>query len=210
MFDIVALPVAALRWQLTGPAGQHLDTLVAQLIGAGATVDCIARGTSYRLAGDNTMLQALAAELALHADDGFTLQPEPTPADVVALASHAAPVPPFRRSVTVHGLASARVLVARAVDRGLTVTTAGVNRWSVAGRSAALLAWLAATCQQSPEEVMAAHGWTTGSVAAEDSPVPPFKVDVQLPTRRIVTDVMVRNVNGDLTRVEQRETTVES
>lgn len=38
MFASVTLPVAAQRWVLSGPAGPHLDTLAAGLIGAGVEV----------------------------------------------------------------------------------------------------------------------------------------------------------------------------
>ena len=79
----------------------------------------------------------------------------------------------------------------------------------MAGRTSALVEWLAATCGQTRAEILAAHGWDDASIAAEDSPVPPFRVAVELPTRRVETTYMGRDAEGNLTRVEQRETTVE-
>lgn len=199
----VQMPAAAVRWALTGPAGPTMDTLVAALIGAGVDVECISPGTAYRIDGREAVLSTLADELGKL--EGFALAIERAPDDVVRVSSALAPAE-FRRSVVVHGLGAAFGMVARAVDRGLQVRTVGVNRWRVAGRTADLLAWLVDVVHQRPlTEVLALHGWTAEAVAAEDAP-PTVRVD--LPQRRVETEFIERDAEGNLTRVVQTERTV--
>ena len=199
MFDSLTLPSVAPRWKLTGVAGHHTDSLLALLIGAGLEAKCITAGTAYRLNGPAPLLQAVADELQPYEAEGFRLEPEQPPRDpVVSLSSMVAPTPAYRRSIIVHGSANARAVVARAVDRSLVVTPAGVGRWAVTGRTSALVEWLAATCGQTRAEILAAHGWDDASVAAEDSPVSPLKVAVELPTRRVETTYMGRDAEGYL------------
>jgi hypothetical protein len=207
-FTSLQLPAAAVRWRIDGPAGPHLDVLVGALIGAGCDVECIAPATAYRLTGPEPMLQALAAELT--GFDGFTLAHEAAPVESVNLRTTITPKHPPRRAVVVHGAGvHAAGFVARAIDAGLTVSTTGLSRWSVAGRGDALVAWLAAAWNKPAEDVMQALGVTPETLAAEDDPVPPVPVvNVVLPDRRIVSKI-TRNRDGDIVDVEQTETTLQ-
>lgn len=204
MTTTVQMPAAAVRWALSGPPGPTADALIALLIGAGADVESITAGTAYRVDGRESVLSTLADELEKL--EGFTLAVERAPEDAVSVSSALAPAE-FRRSVTVHGIGAAFGMVARAVDRGLQVRTVGVNRWRVAGRTADLLAWLVDVVHRKPlADVLALHGWTAEAVAAEDAP-PTVRVD--LPQRRVETDFIERDADGNLKRVVQTERTVD-
>lgn len=207
----ITLPAAQVRHVLTGPAGPHLDTLVAGLISAGVSVESITAGTTYRLDGSAELLDVLAAELA--PVDGFSLLLEQAPADTVQMGSTVAPSHPFRRNVTIHsGTAAGASFVARAVDHRLAVESVGINRWSVTGRTSALVAWLAAIYVKTAEEVMALFNWDAASVAAEDAAhpavsitLPPLHVAVTLPDRKTVS-TFTRNADGDITQAIALET----
>ena len=203
-FASVALPSVAQRWRLDGPAGPHLDALVARLIGAGVTIEPIVAGTAYRLDGPALTLDVLGDELK--PIEGLSLERESPPTDCINMRSDLAPAVAPRRSVTVHGVA-ANSFVARAVDRRLAVTPAGASRWIVSGRTSELLAWLAEVWVKSPEEVMQVFGWTPESIAAEDAPATtvPVNVSVQLPDRKTTSEI-ARNAAGDITQVIQLET----
>jgi hypothetical protein len=214
MITSIMLPSIALRWVLSGPAGNGVDTLVASLIGAGVTVESIKAGERYRLAGPTETLEVLASELA--AIENFDLAREMPPTETISMASTVAPSHAYRRSMTVHGVGAATGFVARAVDRHLTVTPCGVNRWSVAGRTAALVDWLAEVWSKPADEVLAVFGLTPEAVAAEDSPIPtvhvvlppvPVQVNVTLPDRRTTSDFK-RDAEGTVTTVVQLETSV--
>jgi hypothetical protein len=208
MFTSLQLPAAAVRWRLDGPPGPHLDVLVSALVGAGVKAEAIVPATAYRLAGPEPLLEALAAELA--AVDGFSLRHESAPVESVNLRTTVAPKYAPRRAVVVHGAGvHAAGFVARAIDAGLTVTTVGLSRWSVAGSGAALVAWLAGAWGKAPEDVMQALGVTAEALAAEDDPVQPVPVvNVVLPDRRIVSKI-TRDRDGDIVDVEQTETTLQ-
>ena len=208
-FASLQLPVAELRWVLTGPAGAHVDTIVAGLIGAGVSVESIKPGTTYRLRGSTELMTVLADELAQV--EGLSMAREVPPTDAISVGSTLAPSHPYRRAVTVHGPAASPI--ARAVDRRLTVSTVGINRWSVGGRTADLLPWLAATYGKPVDEVMALFGWTAESVAAEDAAptvavnLPPIAVAVTLPDRKTTSDI-TRDAAGEITQVLQFERSV--
>lgn len=212
MFASVTLPVTAQRWVLSGPAGPHLDTLAAGLIGAGVEVEPITPTTHYRLTGPAEMLEVLAGEL--RPAEGFDLQRETPPVGAIDMRTTLAPSHPFRRSVTVHGIGGAASFIARAVDRRLTVATIGADRWSVSGRTAALVEWMTAIYAKPADEVLALFGWTAESVAAEDSPTPTVNVtlptptiNVTLPDRRTTSEI-ARNAAGDIRQIIQLETSV--
>lgn len=209
----ITLPAAAVRWELSGPAGPHVDTLVAGLIGAGMTLEPIEAGKRYRVDGAQDVLTVLAAELAGAGAD-VALQHEMPPVDKITMRSTLAPLPEFRRSVTIHGTGAAFGYVARAVDRGLRVATAGVNRWIVGGRTAGLVDWLATVHQKTAEEVLALWQWTPESVAAEDAvthsvsvTLPPVAVDVKLPDRKTTTEI-ARDTFGEIVNVVMLEKSV--
>lgn len=197
----VLLPAAAVRWRLDGPPGPGTDTLVASLIGAGVNVEPITAGAAYRLEGSHVTLQALSEELA--GIEGYSLGLEQAPASgAVSLSTERTPPFPFVRTVTLHGPAAS--WVARAVDARLQVSTVGLSRWSVAGRTAALVEWLAAEWSKSADEVCTALGIPPESVAAEDSP--PATVSVALPTRKTVSEI-TRNEAGGIVSISQIEST---
>lgn len=211
---IITLPSVALRWVLSGPAGLETDTLVACLISAGVSVETIAAGTRYRLNGPLELLDVLAAELA--PIEGFELVRELPHTETISMASTVAPSHAYRRSMTVHGVGAACSFVARAIDRRLTVSPCGVNRWAVAGRTAALIDWLAEVWAKPADEVLTVFGLTPEAVAAEDSPTSsihvvlppvPVEVNVTLPTRRTESD-FVRDRDGEIVNVIQLETSV--
>lgn len=192
-FASLILPAAQIRHTLTGPAGPHLDTLVAQLIGAGVDVEAIIPTTAYRLNGPAALLHVLAEELAREAPN-YMLQREGVPDGVVSMTSRLASHP-YRRSMIVHGAAD--VFIARAVDQGLRVTTVGWSRWKVEGRTAALAAWLASIDAKVPTD------WTPANIAAEDAP-DVVNVDVKLPDRRTTSEI-TRNNAGDIVNIVQLE-----
>ena len=210
-FASVTLPAAEVRWRLGGPAGPALDTLTAGLIGAGVAVEPITPGTAYRLTGSAELLAVLTSEL--NGIEGFTLAHELPPTDVIRMSTTRAAATPPARSFVVHGVAEAPSYVARAIDRGLSVSTEGIGRWRVAGATAALVEWQAAIFQKTVDEVLALFGWTAETVAAEDSPtgpainvtVPPVQVTVTLPDRRTTSEI-TRNRDGDIAQIIQLET----
>ena len=126
--------------------------------------------------------------------------------------TRAAAIPPAR-SFVVHGVAEEPSYVARAIDRGLTVTTEGIGRWRVAGATADLVEWQATIYQKTTDEVLAMFGWNEAMVSAEDSPtgpainvtVPPVQVTVTLPDRRTTSEI-TRNRDGDIAQIIQLET----
>ena len=91
-----------------------------------------------------------------------------------------------------------------------------MNRWAVAGRTAALVDWLAEVWAKPTDEVLAVFGLTPEIVAAEDSPIPtvnvvlppvPVEVNVTLPDRR-TTSEFKRDAAGTVSTVIQLETSV--
>lgn len=206
------VPVAAPRWELSGPAGASLDSLVAALIGSGVSVECIAPATRYRLEGPRNLLEVLSDELASAGAD-VAVKVEMPPTDTINMTSALRHEPEFRRTVTIHGQGAAMSYVARAIDRGLSVASVGVNRWAITGRSAALVDWMAAIYQKSSEEVLALWRWTPESIAAEDAvqhsvaiKLPAVAVEVKLPDRRTTSEI-TRNQAGEITQLVQLETT---
>jgi hypothetical protein len=210
----VTLPADVTRRVLTGPAGLALDTLVAGLIGSSTNVETIKPGTHYRLDGPAERLDALALEVAPL--EGYSLTIEMPPTDTIAMSTTVVPSHPFVRAFTVHGIGAACSFVARAIDQNLTVTSLGINRWQVTGRSTALVDWLAEIYQKTADEVLAIYRIPAEAVAAEDSPTPtvrvelptiPVNVIVELPDRKTVS-TFDRDREGTVTTVVQLETTV--
>lgn len=213
-FASIQLPAAQVRWVLSGPAGLHLDAVVAGLIGAGVSVEPISAGTCYRLRGPTEMLDVLGDELGKV--ERFALRREAPPTDTIAMQSTLAPSHAARRSVTVHGDPGreAASFVARAVDRGMAVESVGVGRWSVTARTAALVDWLAAVYVKPVDEVLTLFDWDAASVAAEDaaSPavsitLPPLQVAVSLPVRKTIS-TFKHDADGNVTQALQIETDV--
>jgi hypothetical protein len=195
---------AVVRWRLDAPAGPDADLLVAGLVGAGCTVEPIEPGTAYRIDGPRDMLEVLADELT--GLPGMSLQIEQAPPAGTIITQHVvAPTHPYRRQVTVHGTGPALSRVARAVDRGLQVGAAGVNRWTVTGRTAALVSWIQEVRGIDRETALTSLGMTAADVAAED--MPPLAVTVALPDRRIESTIERDGETGAIVNVTQLETT---
>ena len=102
-------------------------------------------------------------------------------------------------------------VVARAVDRWLTVTPIGVSRFSVTAPTADLLAWLASIYVKSPAEVMTLFGWTPETVTSEDSAAPTVNVElpqinvqVNLPDRKTTSEI-ARDREGNIINIVQLE-----
>jgi hypothetical protein len=213
-FASIALPAASVRWRLDGPPGAHLDAVTSGLVGAGVGVAPITPGTAYRLNGSAALLEALAAELAPLAADGWKLGHEmPPPLGTVDMRTAVKPAATPRRSFSVHGVGAAASYVARAIDLGLQVESVGINRWLVTASTGRLVQWLAAAWQRTPDEVLLSLGWTAESLAAEDDPsmpvsMPPLQVSVVLPERRTISEI-VRDAEGEITSVTQIETTTQ-
>lgn len=203
-FDLT-LPAAVATWQLSGPAGADMDTLVSALVGAGVEVEAITPTRVYRLTGGPfDLLPALAGELA--AFEGWALgyeQPPTTPQARAELQPRRTP----RRSVVLHGT-QAGGYVARAIDRGLLVSTVGLSRWRVAGPGVALLNWLTSEVHRLPDaDVLAMYGWSARALAADDEPAR-LSVDVNLPDRKTVNKIE-RDANKDMQSVIGLQTTIE-
>lgn len=211
-FVSLTLPASAPRHRLDGPRGVQTDMLVAGLIGAGVSVEAITAGEAYRLDGPRDMLDALAGELAPF--DGFKLAIEAPPTDEITVRTSATPTHPYRRSVVIHGSGAAHSIVARGVDRGLSVSAAGANRWALAGRTAALVAWLCDALGKSTSDVHALLGLTPEIVAAEDSAAPTISVTLaplevaitSMPSRQSMT-MVDRGQDGEIrgTTVVERD-----
>jgi hypothetical protein len=199
------LPAASVRWRIDGAPGVPLDMLVAGLIGSGVEVESITPGAAYRLNGPEKLMRCLSEDL--EKVDGLSAYLELRPTGTVNVSSRLAPAYPYRRTVTVHGAQDGAQMVMRAVDQGLTVREAGAHRWTVAGPTAALMAWHASVTLQPLDEVLQAYGLTAAQVAAEDQGVPMPTINVVLPTRATVSEIE-RNSQGSITRLTQTERTV--
>lgn len=201
----VSIAPAVMCWVLAGPAGFAIDALLASAINAGLGADCIAPGSKYRLTGNNEWIAGYAAGVAKLLDHSLTQ--EQAPSGALNLSATVAPVCTPRRVTHVHGGNNAAYsLAARAVDHGLRVTAAGINRWAVTGSSAVQMRWLAAATGKAPADVLKEWNTTADAIAAEDAHG--VEVTVSLPTREITTDLMNRDDRGNLTKVVQTERTV--
>lgn len=201
-FASILMPPAAVRWELSGPAGIHVDEIVSLAIGSGCTVEPIEAGTRYRLAGDPVLLAALAEQVAKV--DGFALALEAPPKDVIRVTGKVRPARDYRRVTYVHGPAFA--MVARAVDAHLDVGTVGVLRWSVTGPSSVQSQWLADAKGVSVADALALWQVTPEQIALEDASLSvSVPIRIELPARRTTTQSIVRNPDGDIVRVDSIE-----
>jgi len=204
-FESLRLPTATVRWRLDGPESPDLDLVVALLCAAGVGAEVIAPARAYRLNGDAGLLGSLAAQL--NEIPGFRLDYEQPPSDRVSVTTVLAAPRQYRRANVVHGR-DASPLIARAIDLGLAVESAGVMRWRITGPTSMQAAWLAKAQMVPTTDVLARWGLDgADTVAAEDAALP--LVSVVLPTRRTQTDFIQRDENGDLLRVVQTEATVQ-
>lgn len=185
-------PNAAERSLLTGPPGITLDTLVVVLLQAGVKVEGLAEGR-YRLDGPRDLVEAFASEVG-HLE-GVSIHPERPPADRVELTAMLTPPFPFVRQTIVH--TSSYSVVARAVDRGLTVTPVGVGRFAASGRTSTQMAWLAAALDRPRADVLAMFGLTDADVKREDDQsAARVAITVAWPDRRSETTVVERDDDG--------------
>ena len=191
---------AVAHWHLHGPQGSpELDMLVAVAIASGLSITCLIPGTDYRVE-DSPALPALAEQVnALQG--GFNLAHEVPEEGVVSITSEVAPRA-SRRTVHIagHGALS---LVARAVDAGLVVRCAGIQRWAVSGRTSTLMNYLAEHVHQTTlEDTLKVWGLDPAAVAAEDADADTPTVRVLLPDRK-TTSTFTRDAQGDISSVTQ-------
>lgn len=195
---------AVRHWCLAGPAGAEMDSIIAILAGVGLQVEALQPGTRYRVSGDEEKLAAVAAQV--NGSAGFDMAHEMPAAGVISITSKVAPARPPRRVIHVQGTGAALGMVARAVDSGLTVTCDGFGRWSMSGRTAALMQWAADHVHEAPlADTLAAYGLDAAAAAAEDADAAPPTVHVVLPERRRVTTAIERDAEGQIASVTQIE-----
>jgi len=197
----VTWTAAVATWVLSGPPGLLLDTFVSVAAGQGLGVEPIKAPERYRLWGRHGTLQGLADTVG--SIEGYALAPETAPPGA-AVSARIEPVRAPRRTTYVQGT-DATGLVARAVDCGLRVASAGAARWAVTGSSALQMQWLAAYQRRPLADVMTAFGTDAEAIAAEDS----HGIEVRLADREITTELIERDERDNLTRVVQTERTLE-
>jgi len=205
-YELLSYTPALLRWRLAGPSGADLDALVAGLICAGFAAEVLTAREAYRVDGDPDRLAAIAEQV--NTIGGLNLAPEQAPTDAVHLRSTVRPPRPYRRTVALHSATEAASgLVARAVDVGLIVTGAGAAHYSITGSTALLVRWMAEHVYSQPRKhVLAELGLTEAAAAGEDLDMPIPTVHVVLPPRRVSTDLIERNAEGQITKVVRTET----
>jgi hypothetical protein len=198
-FASLVMPPAAVRWELSGPAGVHLALIAAQSIGSGCTVESIEPGRRYRIEGPDALLTALAEQVAKV--EGYSLAHE-APPEGIRCTTAVEPARNFRRTNVIHGPAFGPV--ARAIDLGLRVGTVGVLRWSITGPSAVQAAWLADVQGVTTDRVLEQWGVAPEQIAAEDASLSiavTVPVTVTLPARRTTTQSIKRDRDGNITGV---------
>lgn len=199
------LPAGCDWWTLTGPVGALLDQAVALCIAAGLPVEFAAAG-QYRVApGTDPERRGQMALVVESYGAGYSLT-RVTPTLGVHVASTLQAPAGGRRVTTVSG-ADIASLVARAVDRRLTVKPSGDGHFTVSGSSRVQLEWLAA--ERTEAAVLADWCLTLEQVDAEDNGatvqntviVQPASVN-SVPT----VSTFERNDDGDIVRVTQTPT----
>jgi hypothetical protein len=209
-----ALTAVQRQWVISGEPSEHLDYEVALLVNRGLQVECVQPGKRYRFAGPLEVCDALVTPEDKREGAQMLIEYEVPPVAHTDISSTVAPVRPYRRTITVHGAqASALSSVVRAIDRGLAVAPAGNLRFAVTGRTADLMAWLAAAVHDKPlAEVMALHRITPEMVAEEDGIVStgPLTVNVATmpepgPLTVHVASLPERRTRQEVTRDSQGE-----
>lgn len=203
MSDTTIIGPTSIRWELSGPPGWDVDVFLGTAISAGCTAEPIDKGR-YRLQGPQEFLTLLASELVKF-EMGHTLEIETPPVGTVVLSATVTPARDYRRTTFVHGEDGFSV-VARAVDRGLKVSGAGVRRWAVTGPSAVQMLWCQEVQNLDADQALAAWKVTREQIAAEDaSQSITVPVRVILPARRRSTQTIKRNDDGEIVGVSTIE-----
>jgi hypothetical protein len=190
---------------LSGPAGPELDRLVATAVPLHLEVSPTGDGR-YRLAGASATIIPYAAWISERCAPHVCEIERPS--GVVFNLRRAAPLRAARR-IEVVGDAGAYEHVRRAIDHGLEVTP-GMNVWrfSVTGKTSALVRWAAACLKVDAAEAMRRLALDQATIDREDAIADDpatVRVEVALPTRRTTTDI-TRSATGDIVNVVQRET----
>ncbi len=214
----VSAPPVLSCLELKAPPGAALDALLAVLTCGGFSIEALAPiGDRYRITGTALILEALAKEftkqLAEKSIAGWSLAPEVAPTSTIGYTAEVAPAAPFRRTVLLHGMSDDAFRHHRlAIDARLQVAPKGVFRWAIAGRTSALMAWMAEACGKPIEEVLTIWNLTPDDVTAEDTPAPVVvhvPVTVTLPATRTTTTAIQRNAAGEIIRVDQKTVDVD-
>ncbi|CAM5795684.1 hypothetical protein [Rhizobacter fulvus] len=196
---------SAKRYLLSGPEGDSLDEALAFTIDVGMQAERIAEG-AYRLSGDDRKFSSVCEWIEYFKQTDVACAVEARPANLTVGFKVAAPRPSLR-SAFVHGGKYSSV-VRRAVDMGLSVTSAGIQRFEIRGSSMTQAHWLAAAMGKTLDEALKEMSLTRESAAAEDTAaaeLPP--ISIHLPPRETTSDI-VRDRQGLITKVTQLERSV--
>lgn len=195
---------AVQRQVLVGAPGPDLDRLVYEAIQGGLTLDVVAAGR-YRLDGAAEAIDALTVAAALAGS--YFVEIERPKAGTVALDGHLTTSRPYARVTTVS--TDRADIVARAVDRGLKVTPAGVGRFAVTGLSSAQMRWMAEALGRPLAEILDMWKVTPEAIAEEDRAARAADVSVNVAVNlppRVSETTLVHDADGNLiaSRTEER------
>jgi hypothetical protein len=193
------------RYVLSGPPGLLLDEALAFSIEVGMQAARIAEG-SYRLSGEKDEFASVCGWIEHFNLTDVTCAVE-LPPDDLTVGFKVAPHRPSLRSAFVHG-GRYSAMVRSAVDAGLSVTSAGVQRFEIRGGTMAQASWLAAGMGVTLDEALTKMSLTRESAAAEDTAAPELPpINIILPPRETTSDI-VRDRQGLITKVTQLEKSV--
>lgn len=199
----ISAPAAQMRWVLQGADVSTMQMLPAWFAYAGASVEVIEPGRSYRMHANNQWLKEAAAVFAAKLP-GVTLQPERADPNRSTIVSCVDLGRAWRRTQFIQG-PDVHPLVTRAIDMRLRVAAAGLQRWSVTGPAMRQAQWVAEVSRMTFADVLATWGTSQEALTREDQAEP--TITVELPDREITTDLIDRDADGRLRRVVQIETT---
>lgn len=200
-------------WELKASPGPHVGGMLATASVAGVQIEPISSAESrYRFTGDDNIIKGLASTIEKNADgyfDGWSLAAElPPPGGVTHYSARVAPASPYRRTIYLHGVGEAFRHLKLAIDSHLQISSVGMFRWAVTGRTAALMAWMAEAFGESVDVMLKRWNLTPADVAAEDAPTGftaavSVPVTVRLPELRSTTTAIRRNAAGEIVEVNQ-------
>lgn len=198
------IPPAVQRQVLTGKPGPDLDRLVFEAVQGGIGLEHVAAGR-YRLDGSEDAIRALATAAALAGN--FFVEIETPKPGTVALDGQLTTSRPYARVTTVSTDRSD--IVARAVDRGLKVTTVGVGRFAVTGLSSGQMRWMSEALGQPLTEIHSMWNVTPEAIAEEDRAARAADVSVHVVATlppRVSETTLVHDADGNLiaSRTEER------
>jgi hypothetical protein len=189
------------RYVLSGPLGLPLDEALAFSIEVGMQAARIAEGI-YRLSGEQDGFASVCGWIEHFKPADVTCVVETRPTELT-VSFELAPPRPSLRTAFIHG-GHYSGLVRSAVDMGLIVASAGVQRFEVRGSTMTQANWLAAGTKSTLDEALKRMGLTRESAAAEDAAAP--EISIHLPPRETTSDI-TRDRAGNITSIVQTEVT---